>query len=55
MVSENGMEMPAIVGDATGGKVRRSWRDYLQMISSVAMSHTYDRNICFLNLFTTCM
>ena len=26
MVSENGMGMPAIVGDATGGKVRRCWR-----------------------------
>ena len=25
-VSENGMGMPAIVGDATGGKVRRRWR-----------------------------
>ena len=26
MVSEKGMGMPAIVGDATGGKVRRRWR-----------------------------
>ena len=25
MVSENGMGMPAIVGDATGGKVHRRW------------------------------
>jgi len=25
MVSENGMGVPAIVGDATGGKVRRRW------------------------------
>jgi len=26
MVSEKGMGMPAIVGDATGGKVCRRWR-----------------------------
>jgi len=26
MVSENGMEMPAIVGDATAGKVCKRWR-----------------------------
>ena len=26
MVSENGIGMPAIVGDATGGQVRRRWR-----------------------------
>ena len=26
MVSENVMGVPAIVGDATGGKVRRRWR-----------------------------
>jgi len=26
MVSENGIGMPAIVGDATGEKVRRRWR-----------------------------
>ena len=25
MVSENRMGMPAIVGDATGGKVRKRW------------------------------
>ena len=26
MVSENGIGMPVIVGDMTGGKVRRRWR-----------------------------
>ena len=26
MVSENGIEMPAILDDVTGGKVRERWR-----------------------------
>ena len=37
MVSENGMGMPAIVGDATGGKVRRRWRVPIRIDSDLLL------------------
>ena len=37
MVSENGMEMPAIVDDATGGKVRIRWRVPIKIDSDLLL------------------
>jgi len=37
MVSENGMGMPAIVGDATGGKVHRHWRTTIRTDSDLLL------------------
>ena len=37
MVSENGMGMPAIVGDATGGKVHRRWRVPIKIDSDLLL------------------
>jgi len=37
MVSENGMGMPVIVGDATGGKVRKRWRVPIKIDSDLLL------------------
>jgi len=37
VVSETGMGMPAIVGDATGGKVRRRWRVPIRIDSDLLL------------------
>jgi len=37
MVCENGMEMPAILGDATGVKVRRRWRVPIRINSDLLL------------------
>jgi len=37
MVYENGMGIPAIVGNATGGKVRRRWRVPIRIDSDLLL------------------
>jgi len=47
MVSENGMGMPAIVGDAIGEKVRKRWRVPIKIDSDLLLLRAWpDKTNC---------